>query len=165
VSRRSRIAVGVLTFFGIAFLMFGVTDILGGPLADRAITVAISGMTPAEVQATDPVGYRLYDFTTRTQGLGLIVIGVLLTLIALIPYRAGQRWAWAVMWVIPAWGVVVPLAYVAYGVAPGAPPAPPMVSGPIIAAVAAVTLLADRRRFADGRAPEPSLELGGATAG
>jgi hypothetical protein len=139
--------------FGVMFGLFGVTDLLAGVLSDPGITVAISGMSPAEVQAVDPVGYRLFDFATRTLGLSLIVIGLLVTTIALIPYRAGQRWAWAVMWWLPAWGVCVPLFYLAFGVAPGAPPAPPMVSGPIIAALAAATLLADRRRFAvDGAA-------------
>jgi hypothetical protein len=154
-----------MTFFGLMFGLFGLTDFLGGVLSDPGITVAISGLSPAEVQAQDPVGYRLYDFATRTLGLSLTVVGVLITTIALVPYRGGQRWAWLVMWWLPAWGLCVPAFYLAFGVAPDAPPAPPMVSGPIIAAVAAITLLGDRERFASRRAPQASLEVQGAVAG
>jgi hypothetical protein len=164
VNRRSRVAVGILALFGVMYGLFGVTDFLGGVLSDPGITVAISGMTPAEVQAQDPVGYRLYDFATRTLGLSLIAVGILVTTTVLVPYRAGQRWAWAVMWWLPVWGIAIPLFYLGFGVAPGAPPAPPMVAGPIIATIAAATLLVDRRRFVE-RAIEASFELGRAGAG
>jgi hypothetical protein len=148
VTRRSRLAIGLLAFFAVMLIVFGVTDVLGGVLSDPGITVGISGRTPAEVRAQDPLGYRLFDFATRALGLALFVTGVLLSAIVLIPYRAGERWAWAVLWVLPAWAVAVPLLYLAFGVAPGAPPAPPMMSGPVIAALAAVALVLDRARFA-----------------
>jgi hypothetical protein len=162
VTRRASVAVGLMAFFGIMFVVFGITDMLGGVLSDPGITVAIAGMSPAEVHAQDPVGYRLYDFATRTLGLSLIALGLLVTTIVLIPYRGGQRWSWAVMWWLPAWAISVPLLYLAFGVAPGSPPAPPMVSGPVIAGIAAVALLADRRRFRDERASQASLETEGA---
>jgi hypothetical protein len=148
VTRRSRLAIGVLTFFAVMLIVFGVTDVLGGVLSDPGITVGISGRTPAEVQAHDPLAYRLFDFTTRALGLALFVMGVLLSAIVLIPYRAGERWAWGVLWVLPAWAVAVPLLYLAFGVAAGAPPAPPMMSGPVIATLAAGALVLDRARFA-----------------
>lgn len=137
----------VLAFFAVTLVLFGATDLAAGVSADPAITVAIAGRTPAEVEADDPTGYRLYDFAARNLGLGLVVMGTLLTAIVLIPYRAGQRWAWRLVWVLPAWAAVVPLQYLAFGLAPDQPPAPPMISGPIIAAVASVALLIDRRRF------------------
>jgi len=148
VTRRSRLAIGVLAFFAVMLIVFGVTDVLGGVLSDPGITVGISGRTPAEVQAQDPLGYRLFDFTTRALGLALVVMGVLLSTIVLIPYRAGKRWSWALLWVLPAWALAVPLLYLAFGVAPGAPLAPPMMSGPVIAALAAGALVVDRARFA-----------------
>jgi hypothetical protein len=148
VSRRSRIAIGILGFFAVTIIAFGVGDVLAGASADAGITKAISGMGPAEVQAEDPTGYRLYDFATRTNGLVLAILGTLMTAIIVVPYRAGQRWAWRVMWTLPAWALSVPLAYLVAGVAPGQPPAPPMVSGVIVAVVAGAGLLIDRVRFA-----------------
>lgn len=155
-SRRAWAATAILALFGAMLILFGVTDMVGGVLSDPGITVAISGLTPAEVQAQDPIGYRLYDFTTRALGLALLALGVLITTIALVPYRAGQRWAWLTLWTVPAWAVTVPVLYLAFGTAPGAPPAPPMVSGPILAALAAAALLVDRGRFAV-RSPAAAL--------
>ena len=65
-SRRSRVAVA--SWRSRDRDPFGVTDILNGVLADPR-SPAITGMTPAEVAATEPTGYRLYDFAARTQGL------------------------------------------------------------------------------------------------
>ena len=121
--------------------------------ADPAITVAIAGRTPAEVLAEDPTGYRLADFSARSLGLGLVMIGALMAAVVLIPYRSGQRWAWNLMWILPAWAAAVPLLYLAYGTAPNQPPAPPMISGPLIAVLAAAALLADRRRFSPASSP------------
>ena len=149
-SRASRVSLGILAFYGFTLILFGVTDMLNGVLSDPGITIAISGQTPAEVQAQDPIGYRLFDFATRTLGLALLAMGVLVTSIVLVPYRAGQRWAWAVLWTLPAWSGLVPVLYLVFGVAPNMPPAPPMVFGPILGAVAAGALILDRKRFAAG---------------
>ena len=81
--------------------LFGITDVLGGAAADPGIALGLSGLPLAEIQAQDPVAYRLFDFATRTQGVLLVVTGVLMTAILLIPYRAGHRWAWRVMWNSP----------------------------------------------------------------
>ena len=147
-SRASRVSLGILGFYALTLILFGVTDMLNGVLSDPGITIAISGLTPAEVQAQDPIGYRLIDFATRTLGLALLVIGVLVTSILAVPYRGGQRWAWAAIWVMPIWSCSVPVLYLVYGVAPNTPPAPPMVFGPILGAIAAAALIVDRKRFA-----------------
>ena len=149
-SRASRVAIGTLAFYGFTLILFGVTDTLNGVLSDPGITVALSGLTSAEVQAQDPIGYRLFDFATRALGLALLAMGVLATSIVLVPYRAGQRWAWAVLWTLPVWSGLAPALYLVFGVAPNTPPAPPMVFGPILGAVAAGALIVDRKRFADG---------------
>jgi hypothetical protein len=44
-----------------------------------------------------------------------------------------------------------PGVYIAFGPAPGQAAAPPMISGPIVAAVTGLSLFGDRRRFAGGR--------------
>jgi hypothetical protein len=163
VSRASRVSLGILAFYGFTLILFGVTDMLNGVLSDPGITIALTGLTPAEVQAQDPIGYRLFDFTTRALGLALLAMGVLVTSTVLVPYRAGQRWAWAVLWTMPAWSGMVPILYLVFGVAPNTPPAPPMVFGPILGAVAAAALIVDRKRFAAG-APAGALEIARARA-
>jgi hypothetical protein len=146
----------VLAFFAIMLVAFGIGDVLGGVLADRAITQTLSGRSPAEIEAAEPTAYRLYDFVTRSGGVNLVLIGILLALIVAIPYRGGQRWAWWAMWILPAWAALVPVQFLMFGTAADQPPAPPMVSGPIVAVIAAGVLLLDRRRFTDSVAvPAP----------
>jgi len=41
--------------------------------------------------------------------------------------------------------------HVSFGLAPDVPPAPPMISGPIVAVLAAVVLVVDRRRFREAK--------------
>jgi hypothetical protein len=137
-------------------VIFGIGDIREGPAADPAITSTIAGQTADEVAAAEPTGFRLYDFAIRMGGFNLAVIGVLLLSILAVPYRAGQRWAWATMWLLPAWAIAVPALFLGFGTAPGAV-APPMISGPIVAGVAAGALLVDRRRFGAGRDAAPAL--------
>ena len=148
----------VLAFFAGMLVVFGVGDVLGGVLADPAITVTLSGRSPAEIQAAEPTAYRLYDFVARSGGVNLALIGILLTVIVAIPYRGGQRWAWWAMWILPAWAALVPVQFLVFGTAPGQPPAPPMVSGPIVALIAAGVLLVDRERFA-GASTVPSTAV------
>ena len=156
-SLRSKIATSLLLAIAAIFVIFGIGDILAGPTADPAITTAVSGMRPADVEAAEPIGYRLYDFATRMGGLNLILIGLLLASILAVPYRLGQRWAWATMWLLPAWALAVPVLFFSFGQAPGTPIPPPAISGPIVAAVTAVTLLVDRGRFVGRRVREASL--------
>ena len=112
----------VLALGAVTLVAFGVTDVIAGAEADRAIAVAISGSLPAEVFSEDPTGYRLYDFASRSGGLSLVLVGALLAVIVAIPYRAGQRWAWWAAWLLPIWSALVPVLYVVYGTAPGQPP-------------------------------------------
>ena len=127
--------------------LFGVGDILNGIAADPLITTGLSGLTLAELEAESPAGYRLYDFASRTNGLSLVAIGVLLTTILLIPYRAGMRWAWYTAWTLPAWSFAAAGMYVVAGVDSSQPPPPPMVSGPLLGGIAIAVLVLDRRRF------------------
>jgi hypothetical protein len=139
----------LLVAIAIVVALFGLIDMASGLLADRAITTVITGLGVDELQGQDPAGYRIADFISRTQGLNLLLLGILFAIILVVPYRAGRRWAWWTMWLLPAWAVLVPGMYLVFGTAPGAPPAPPMISGPIVGLVAAGILLLDRRRVSD----------------
>jgi hypothetical protein len=136
-----------LVLVAVVLVIFGVLDMLNGAQADPGISLAIAGASPDEVRSAEPLGYRLFDFATRGLGLALVVLGLLFLAVLLGPYRRGRPWAWRATWLLPAWAIGVPLLYLAFGTAPGQPPAPPMVSGPIIAILAAAVLLLDRARF------------------
>ena len=153
----SKVATSVLLVIAGVLVIFGIGDIGQGPTADPAITTAISGMVPTEVAAAEPTGYRLYDFAIRMGGLNLVLIGLLMTSIVAVPYRLGLRWAWATMWLLPAWALSVPVLFIVYGPAPGTPIPPPAISGPIVAAIAGGALLADRGRFAGRQARGEAL--------
>ncbi len=137
----------LLPILAILLVLFGVSDVLIGTTADPGITVAITGLTPDELQAASPEDYRLADFMVRTQGVTLAVFGLLLAVVLVWSYRGGQRWAWKAAFILPTWAVSVPIMYLAFGLAPDVPPAPPMISGPIFAVLCTVVLVVDRRRF------------------
>jgi hypothetical protein len=139
----------VLAALSIVLVVFGVSDVVIGIASDPGIPVAIIGLTPAELETMSPDGHRLADFMVRTQGLSIAAFGLLLTTVLLVPYRAGQRWSWYTAFILPAWAILVPLTYLTFGLAPGAPPSPPMLSGPGFAVVSALVLVADRGRFAE----------------
>ena len=135
---------------GIAAMLvaFGVGDVFVGATADPGIARAVAGVDPEGLRSASPEGFRLYDFATRGLGLALTLFGLLYLVVLLRPYRSGEAWAWAAAWLLPGWAIVVPVLYLAYGTQPDQPPAPPMISGPIIALLAAAVLVVDRRRFA-----------------
>lgn len=131
-------------------VLFGVVDLASGAEADPAIPRSLSGMTLDELRAEDPIGIELFDFMTRVNGWSLVLLGGLLTVILLVPFRRGERWAWWTMWSIPAWAIGVAVFYVVAGVQPDVPPPPPMVSGPIVAVLSAAILLLSAPRFFAG---------------
>lgn len=141
----------VLVALALLVGLFGIGDVFLGAAFDPGIGLGLTGLASAELEAQSAAGFRLFDFTTRSQGLLLVVVGVLLTTILLLPYRQGQRWAWYATWAMPAWWIGGLLGlYVAFGVAPDQPPPPPMVSGPVLGTIAAAILLLDRPRFFGG---------------
>ncbi len=128
-------------------VLFGIGDVLGGASVDPGIALGVSGATLPDLQSQSPAAYRMFDFTTRTQGWNLLMLGTLLLAVLLIPYRSRARWAWWTLWTLPAWSIGVAALSLAFGLAPDQPPPPPVVSGPILGAIAVAVLLLDRRRF------------------
>jgi hypothetical protein len=154
VSGRSRYARWALAVMSGILGLFGLGDVLIGPPFDPGITLGLSGLTLGQLEAESAAGFRMLDFYTRSLGISLMVIGVTLTLIVLIPYRDGRRWAWWAMWLLPAWALGGFALNAAFGVAEGQAPPPPMVSAPVFAAIAVLALIVDRGRF--GAAPHLS---------
>ncbi|MGH2382581.1 MAG: hypothetical protein ACRDG7_15370 [Candidatus Limnocylindria bacterium] len=127
-------------------MLFGLTDIASGAAADVGIPQGLTGRTIGDLEAESADAYGLFDFITRINGLSLALIGALLAVIVLIPFRRGERWAWWTAWALPIWAAVVPIFYLVAGVQPDEPPPPPMVSGPIVAVLCAAILLVRRPR-------------------
>lgn len=157
----SRRAWWYLVALSVLIGLFGIGDVIGGVWVDPGITLGLSGLTPEQLQADSPIAFRVYDFVTRTQGVALVVIGVLATALLLIPYRDGRPWAWWTAWSLPAWTAAGFGLYAMFGLAPGTPPPPPVVSGPVLGALAVIVLLVDRPRFsgAGGPAGQPQAEV------
>ena len=138
-----------LLFVTGTLVVFGLTDVLVGPAADRAIPLGLTGMTLEELEAEGPASYRLFDFFTRANGFSLLIAGLFGSAILLFAFRRNQRWAWWTMWLVPLWGVGVVTFYLVAGVEPDQPPPPPMVSGPIVVVLTAAILLVSAPRFRD----------------
>lgn len=128
--------------FGLAALIviLGVGDIVGGPEFNAALALAIGGVPLTDLVAAEPA-YRVIDFDARSGGFDFALIGVLFAVLAAIPLRDGQRWAWWTMWLLPLW-LLASFAYtVAYGLAPGQALPASSTSGPVLAVIAAGLLL------------------------
>jgi hypothetical protein len=137
----------VLAAMAAGIVLFGVTDIISGVEADPLIPLGLTGLTLAQLEAESAQAYRLIDFGTRAGGAQLVVIGLLMVGILAFAFRRGERWAWWAMWTLPAWAASAFVLNLAYGVAPGQAPPPPMISGPIFALLAAAILLLSLPRF------------------
>jgi hypothetical protein len=147
VTRLQRHGWWVLVLFAVAIVVFGAMDVVMGAAGDRVIALGLTGRTHAELIAESPDGFRLYDFTRRTQAWAVVTLGLLLLGILFGAYRNGQRWAWWVMWLMPVWSLTVPAMYLVFGLVPGAPPPPPLISGSIVGVISILVLLLDRGRF------------------
>jgi hypothetical protein len=147
VTRLQRHGWWVLVLFAVAIVVFGAMDVVMGAAGDRVIALGLTGRTHAELIAESPDAFRLYDFTRRTQAWAVVTTGLLLLGILFGAYRNGQRWAWWVMWLMPAWSLTVPAMYLIFGLVPGTPPPPPVISGSIVGVISVMVLLLDRGRF------------------
>ncbi|CAN5226832.1 hypothetical protein BH18CHL2_BH18CHL2_10370 [soil metagenome] len=136
-----------LLAMALILVLFGVGDFVVGFEWDPGIPVGLTGMTPAQLRGESEQAYRLLDHGVRGGGVNLVAIGTLLSVVLFFGFRRGQLWAWWAMWVLPAWAASVFFVMLAFGVAPGQAPPPPMISGPIFASLAAALLLVSAPRF------------------
>jgi hypothetical protein len=131
--------------------LFGIGDVIRGLDADPAIPEGVAGLTPDEIRETSPSLALLVDLGVRAGGIHLIVIGVLWTMIVLVPYRRGERWSWYAMWTFPVWSLAVAVSFLFVELQPNVPPPPPAVSGWVFFALTALLLVGSRRGFEASR--------------
>lgn len=132
----------LLMFAGIS-IIFGLGDFQAGA-PDNA--PAVTGMTNEQVAAQSSQAYLLVEDQIRAGGLQLVLIGVLLAAILLYGFRRNQRWAWWVLWSVPAFAVSAAILHLA-DTAPGQKPPVPVFSGAIVTVLAAAVLLVSAPRF------------------
>src|SRR5215207_8782456 len=61
----------------------------------------LSGRTWEQFAAADPEVARIYSMDLVLLGMALTAFAILGTILTLIPYRRGERWAWFALWLIP----------------------------------------------------------------
>lgn len=61
----------------------------------------LSGRTWEEFAAADPEMATIYAMDLVLLGMALTAFAILGTILTLIPYRRGERWAWFALWLIP----------------------------------------------------------------
>jgi hypothetical protein len=61
----------------------------------------LSSRTWDEFAAADPEVAGIYSMDLVLLGITLTAFAILGTILALIPYRRGERWAWFALWLIP----------------------------------------------------------------
>jgi hypothetical protein len=86
---------------GVLEILFGWGDMIVGVENDPAILISITGRTPAELKAQDPMFYAAMDHQQKVIGQILWITGALIAIISLTAFRHGARWAWFTFWLIP----------------------------------------------------------------
>jgi len=145
-----KLLLGVVLIIGV----FGIGDVFRGIDADPAIPLGVTGLTPDEIRATSQPLATLIDLQVRSGGLHLAIMSVLWSMILLIPFRRGERWAWYTMWTFPIWALVVSISFLFVELQPDVPLPPPAISGWVLFALTALTLLATRRAFFRTEGPQ-----------
>jgi hypothetical protein len=138
---RSRVEIPKISW--ILVLTVAVLSLLSGlyvgltPTADQT---ELQGRNWQQFAQQDPEIAALYSMDLALLGLSISAFAILATVVAALPYRHGERWAWYALWVVPVlWGGVAVRMFVdGYSAA---------VVYAVMAAVAAGALLTPLRRI------------------
>ncbi len=141
----------VLLGIALIFTLFGLMDLTGGAAnlatGETVLMHTQTGQSWAELSAASPAAAHLVDNLVRSSGAGLMMFAALSAAILLTAYRRHERWAWLVLWALPAWMLLVAVVvwsgirYPEYG------PPVPVISGSLLGVVSALCLLAGARPF------------------
>jgi hypothetical protein len=93
-----------IAFFalGAIFLVSAVPHALGYN-TDPALVKSIGGMSPDDLQNSNPMFFDLYSYYFMGGALSDIGFAFLITVISATAYRRGERWAWYAFWFVPAY--------------------------------------------------------------
>jgi len=134
-------------------ILFGWSDMARGIENDPAITISATGRTPAEIKARDPLIYHAMDQQQKAIGQGLLMAGVLLSIVSLSAFRRGARWAWFTFWLIPVITSFTAVSSFNYR-QPDQSLAPPFYSGSLVTVLTIVWLVLSYRKYSKGEGEE-----------
>jgi hypothetical protein len=141
----------VLLFFAVWMALIGVPDILvGGSFyqeAEGTSLGAITGMTWEQLEAASPNATAMIDFKMRLGGVQFLFLGLFSMAIVLTGFRRGERWAWYTMWLDPLFLGLHSLVILSAYKYPEAGIPVPLVSGPVVLVITALTLALSYRKF------------------
>jgi hypothetical protein len=141
-SRAHRFAWIYFVVISAIIFLFGLTDFFAGGSTfgegEASTFQRMTGVTWQSIMAS-PVASQI-DWMVRAQAIWMMGVGVLSGLIAAIPFRRGERWAWFAMAVWPVTLVLIDLniLFSIKHVAAGIPP--PLVSGAIFIVLSLLAL-------------------------
>ena len=101
----------------------------------------VTGKTITQIAAESGAGSQLSDFSVRSSGLYLILLGTLVAATLLFAFRRDHRWAWWAAWTLPATTIASSVLYLAFGVDG------PAITSAILGGLAAAILLISAPRF------------------
>jgi hypothetical protein len=81
----------IFLVIGALEILFGLGDMIAGVENDPAILVSITGRTPSELKALDPVFYAAMDHQQKVVGQILWTTGALISIISLTAFRRGEH--------------------------------------------------------------------------
>jgi hypothetical protein len=141
----------VLLFFSVFMALIGLPDILvGGSFyqeAEGTLLEAITGMTWEQLEAASPNATAMIDLKLRIGGVQFLFLGLFSIAIALTGFRRGERWAWYTMWLYPLFLGLHSLVILSAYKHPEAGIPVPLVSGPVVLVITALTLALSYRKF------------------
>ena len=136
----------VFLVIGVLEILFGWGDMIAGVENDPVILISITGRTPAELKAQNPVFYGALDHQQKVIGQILWITGALIAIISLTAFRRGARWAWFTFWLIPvSMGIGMVSSYNIR--VPGESLAPPFYSAGLFAILTIVWLALSYRKY------------------
>jgi hypothetical protein len=141
----------VLLFFSVFMSLIGLPDILvvGSFYQEKEGTLleAITGMAWEQLEAANPDAAAMIDLKLRIGGVQFLFLGLFSLAIVLTGFRRGERWAWYAMWLYPLFLGLHSLVILSVYKHPQAGIPVPLVSGPVVLAVTALTLALSYRKF------------------
>ena len=120
------------------FVVRGLIDLVSGVTWQAE---DLTGTTVTQIAAESGAGAQLSDFSVRSSGLYLIVLGTLVAATLLFAFRRDHRWAWWAAWTLPVTTIASSVLFAAYGLA-GTP-----ITSAILGGLAAAILLISAPRF------------------